>query len=322
MDYEVFLVCWARWSSGTASLDSAHVTGSSCRRWRSGPATSSAPMSWPMRCGGTPAGVGARSAGLRGSAAQGAGASRSDVAARLRLVVPAEAVDAPVFERTVARVGAADGSARPSGRRTSPGRAGPVARASRRRPGGLGARQPDAGRLSELRLEAEELRARRAAAGRAVTARSSPRRRSWSAPRRCVSTAGCCWPARSTSPGRRARRCARLHQLKAPAGRAPGHRPGPRLGRAGGVDPAPGHLDCWSLSPRPPVGDLSVAGPDGRTASRTPTGSSGGTTTWPPAWSILARTSVLALVGPSGAGKSSLLRAGVAAALRRAGSPV
>ena len=36
---------------------------------------------------------------------------------------------------------------------------------------------------------------------------------------------------------------------------------------------------------------------------------------------ILARTSVLALVGPSGSGKSSLLRAGVAAALRRRGQP-
>ncbi|SDK73814.1 DNA-binding transcriptional activator of the SARP family [Nocardioides sp. YR527] len=34
---------------------------------------------------------------------------------------------------------------------------------------------------------------------------------------------------------------------------------------------------------------------------------------------ILARTSVLALIGPSGSGKSSLLRAGVAAALRRRG---
>lgn len=36
---------------------------------------------------------------------------------------------------------------------------------------------------------------------------------------------------------------------------------------------------------------------------------------------ILTRTSVLALVGPSGSGKSSLLRAGVAAALRRRGHP-
>ncbi|RYP83267.1 hypothetical protein EKO23_19595 [Nocardioides guangzhouensis] len=36
---------------------------------------------------------------------------------------------------------------------------------------------------------------------------------------------------------------------------------------------------------------------------------------------VLARTSVLALVGPSGSGKSSLLRAGVAAALRRRGQP-
>ena len=36
---------------------------------------------------------------------------------------------------------------------------------------------------------------------------------------------------------------------------------------------------------------------------------------------ILARSSVLALVGPSGSGKSSLLRAGVAAALRRRGQP-
>jgi WD40 repeat protein/DNA-binding SARP family transcriptional activator len=36
---------------------------------------------------------------------------------------------------------------------------------------------------------------------------------------------------------------------------------------------------------------------------------------------ILARTPVLALVGPSGSGKSSLLRAGVAAALRRSGQP-
>ena len=36
---------------------------------------------------------------------------------------------------------------------------------------------------------------------------------------------------------------------------------------------------------------------------------------------ILARTSLLALVGPSGSGKSSLLRAGVAAALRRRGQP-
>ncbi len=36
---------------------------------------------------------------------------------------------------------------------------------------------------------------------------------------------------------------------------------------------------------------------------------------------ILSRTSVLALVGPSGSGKSSLLRAGVAAALRRRGQP-
>ncbi len=36
---------------------------------------------------------------------------------------------------------------------------------------------------------------------------------------------------------------------------------------------------------------------------------------------ILARTSVLALVGPSGSGKSSLLRAGLAAALRRRGQP-
>ena len=36
---------------------------------------------------------------------------------------------------------------------------------------------------------------------------------------------------------------------------------------------------------------------------------------------ILARTSVLALVGPSGCGKSSLLRAGLAAALRRRGQP-
>jgi DNA-binding SARP family transcriptional activator/WD40 repeat protein len=35
----------------------------------------------------------------------------------------------------------------------------------------------------------------------------------------------------------------------------------------------------------------------------------------------LARTSVLALVGPSGSGKSSLLRAGVSAALRRRGQP-
>ncbi len=36
---------------------------------------------------------------------------------------------------------------------------------------------------------------------------------------------------------------------------------------------------------------------------------------------ILARTSVLALVGPSGSGKSSLLRAGLAASLRRRGQP-
>ena len=36
---------------------------------------------------------------------------------------------------------------------------------------------------------------------------------------------------------------------------------------------------------------------------------------------ILTRTTVLALVGPSGSGKSSLLRAGVAAALRRRGQP-
>ena len=36
---------------------------------------------------------------------------------------------------------------------------------------------------------------------------------------------------------------------------------------------------------------------------------------------ILARTSVLALVGPSGSGKSSLLRAGLAAVLRRRGQP-
>ena len=36
---------------------------------------------------------------------------------------------------------------------------------------------------------------------------------------------------------------------------------------------------------------------------------------------ILGRTSVLALVGPSGSGKSSLLRAGLAAALRRRGQP-
>ena len=57
------------------------------------------------------------------------------------------------------------------------------------------------------------------------------------------------------------------------------------------------------------------------TTSTTPTASSAGTPRSTPAWAGWPR-GVLAVVGPSGSGKSSLVRAGVAASLRRDGRRV
>ena len=54
----------------------------------------------------------------------------------------------------------------------------------------------------------------------------------------------------------------------------------------------------------------------------TPTASSGATPRSRPAWVGWPTVGVLAVVGPSGSGKSSLVRAGVAAALRRNGRRV
>ena len=126
---------------------------------------------------------------------------------------------------------------------------------------------------------------------------------------------------------------ARAQYQAGAAGRGAAHHP-PAHGGAGrtssGIDPAP----TWSpwrrrscgrtprswcpMRPAPPARPVR-----GRASGRTTSGRRpvlrAATRDVAACLAILRRTSVLALVGPSGSGKSSLLRAGVAAALRRRG---
>ena len=240
------------------------------------------------RLGRPPSGVGRQEpAGLRGPAPQGAGARR-----RSRRRPHGYALRrAPRRRRRAAVRGAgqpgpraARRSARPTGRRTcwsealalwrgaafadleswQPARRGRHA-AGRAAPGGRGA----AGR--------------RAAAQPGGTARSSPRRRPWCAPRRCGSAAGSCWPARSTSPAQQGEALRTIHQLRAVLAEQLGIDPGPGRGRPGAVDPAAGPSLARARAPRavrPPCPWLGLRPYDVEDAD----GSSAGTTTWPPAW--------------------------------------
>ena len=205
--------------------------GGSRRRWRPPRAAGERRRAHRRALGRAPPGVGGQDpAGLRGPAPQGAGREAVQTSPQgYALHLPPDEVDSLRFEEQVdPGPRAADPRrGRPGGVPAGPG-AGPVARGGLRRPGELGAGAPRPGALAELRLEAEELRVDallRAGRHREVLAEAQ----TWSARRRCVSTAGCCWRARSTSPGSRARRCARSTSSGGCWPGELGHRPGPEV---------------------------------------------------------------------------------------------
>ena len=240
-----------------------------------------------------------------------------------RLALADDEIDAPRFERPGrARPGAARAAASPSGRRTLLERgAGAVAgqpAGGRWRGGSRGGSRPAGWRSCGCDARSCWLE-RALRAGEHVGAR---RRAGAGAPRsRCGSGAGRLL-ARGAVPGRagRPRRCARA--ARAARGCWPnelGLDPGPELVGARAGDPAPGPRR-WPLPARrcrPPACARTRAAALRRRRRRQVLRPRRATSR--PACGGCATAGVLAVVGPSGCGKSSLVRAGVVAALRRAG---
>ena len=262
------------------------------------------------------------SAGVHGAAAQGARRGRRSRRSSRAIDWPCQPTRSTArrFERMVGTEPRAAGlrRARARGLHADPG-AGPLARRARSRTWRSGSSAViEAGRLDELRLEAEELRVDAyLRTGRHLDVLADGREHGQGGAR-CGSGAGRCWRWRST--GRAADRGAaddparktlladgsgstraELAALEEVILRQDG--PCSREGRS-------------STSATCPYRGLTA------TTSTTPRRSSAATTTCVPAWSCCELARLVAVVGPSGSGKSSLVRAGVAAALRRDGHEV
>jgi DNA-binding SARP family transcriptional activator/WD40 repeat protein len=238
-----------------------------------------------------------------------------------RLVVPAESVDAQRFERLLVRarellvLGEPDRAAYVAGQALELWNGQPFSDLPDWPPA-----VTEAGRLSELRLEAEELqvdaslragRHRQVLADAQALVRAAPlRERRWS----LLAEA-------QYRSGQQADALRTLHQLRSVLAGQLGIAPGPdvvaleaailqqdpSLVVPDGTPHVRSECPYQGLMPfDAPDADRFFGRDDDLVACRT----------------ILGRTPLLALVGPSGSGKSSLLRAGVASAMRREGRAV